>query len=121
MQVPVEIVFRHLRKDQKLADLIESECMALEDIESRIVSCRVALEKEQKSDVVSGLYRIRTEVTLPARRRIIIRKEANTNGKYTSLQTLIKEAFEKTGIALERAKERFYIKKKKLVKQRGKA
>lgn len=106
MQIPIEVSYRHIREYPELAGLMQEECRGLENFSDNIISCRVLMEKEQKLASPSGLHRVKTEITLPGRHRIVVKKEAKINGDYPSLAALIRATFKKTKLVLERLKER---------------
>ena len=106
MQLPIGVRIRKTRKDPALASLMKKECEGLEEFNPRITSCKTTLEKEEKSKLPSGLYRVKAEVTFPPRHKIVVKKEAELNGEPAMLEKLIRETFEKAGYAIERIKEK---------------
>ncbi|MEW6101699.1 MAG: HPF/RaiA family ribosome-associated protein [Candidatus Omnitrophota bacterium] len=112
MQEPLEIIFRHAPKNTQLEGYILEQSKHLEKFFQRVVSCKVTVDKPQKSGLPAGLYKVRVDVGLPRRREIIIKKEAKISATFDEICVLIKEAFKAAARELEEIKEREFLPKR---------
>ena len=93
MQTELEVHFRNCEQNTALDELIRQEASRLNKAYNRIVSFKAAIEKPQKTNDPSGLYRVKLDITLPPRHKIIVKKEANNSGSLSNISALIRSAF----------------------------
>ena len=94
MQVPMEIAYRGVEKNQTLEHLIEERAARLDKICGNVISCRVTVEKAQETNPT---YRVRVLVRTPPEREIVAKRESPQRGAHEgTLQLLIREAFDAT-------------------------
>lgn len=106
MQLPLEIVFRDVEKSPELESLIESKARKLELVCDTIVSCRVAVEKIQKSKQSGDPIRVRLDVRVPRGNEVVVSRTASGLEENGALPALIREVFETARLELVERKEK---------------
>lgn len=94
MNVPLELTFRNVEKSSGLEDYIHRELRGLEEVNERIVSCRVAVERPQEHQTRGSGYRVRIVARVPPRREVVIRREPGEGELHDDLRTVLKAAFD---------------------------
>ena len=94
MNIPLEINYRGLEKNESIENLINRKTRKLEKICSYISSCHIALEASHKQGSKESRYRVRLDITIPAGHEIVVKKEPANTGDYAPLDAVIREAFE---------------------------
>lgn len=94
MQVPMEVAYRGVEKSEFVTTLIEERALRLDKICPNIISCRVAVEKEQETHPI---YRCRVIVRTPPEHEIVAKRESPDRGiNESALRYIIGEAFDAT-------------------------
>lgn len=92
MQVPMEIAYRGVQKNQQIEELIEERAARFEKICDNVISCRIVLEKEQETNPI---YRVRVIVRTPPEHEIVAKRESPERGVHNgALPVLVREAFD---------------------------
>lgn len=65
MELPLQITYRELDPSDPLTHLIREEASKLDRFFSRIVSCRVVVEREQHHLRAGAPYRVRIDIGVP--------------------------------------------------------
>lgn len=94
MQVPLEISFREIEKNEALEALINDEAAKLEKICDYLISCRIAVEKPHEHQRSGSPYRVRIKVTLPPGHEIVAVRESGESDMHEPLHTVLRNAFE---------------------------
>lgn len=94
MQIPLELAFRDVRRTEEMEKLIRRRVDRLEKFASRIIGCRIAVERPHKRADTSGPWRVRVDVTVPPNRQIIADKQSDDRDGDATLVTVVHEAFE---------------------------
>lgn len=92
MQVPMEIAYRGVEKSDAISSLIDERAERLEKVCTNIISCRVAVEKEQDTHPI---YRCRVIVRTPPEHEIVAKRESPDRGVHESaLRYIVGETFD---------------------------
>ena len=106
MQIPLEMTFRGLEATPDLEAKIRRRVDKLERFHSRIVGCRVAVEKPHEHPSAGHPYRVRLSVTVPPQHEIIVRKEPGDHDFNEELATVLNDAFDAAERQLKEIKEK---------------
>jgi cold shock CspA family protein len=112
MEVQPEITFRGLEKTDEIEKHILEKAANLDDIHPGLISCRVAVEKEQEHQRSGSPYRIRVVVRVPPGKELIARREPGKGETHERLQTAITDAFEAVQRQLIKTKDKLHGKVK---------
>ena len=93
MQIPLEISFRDVPKNESLKLLIRERVNKLEKVCDYITGCRVAIEKPHSTVKSGNPYRVRLDITVPLGHEIVIRREPGNSEMHESLPAVIRDAF----------------------------
>jgi ribosome-associated translation inhibitor RaiA len=102
MQLPLEVSYRNINKNEALETLVQQQVGKLEKVCDHINSCRVAIEREHEDPETASPYRVRIDLTVKRGHELAVNKNSGKNRGYEALQPLIKEAF---NAALRQLKE----------------
>jgi cold shock CspA family protein len=94
MLIPLEISYRDVTKTETIENLIREKVNKLEKICNYITRCSIAIEKPHSNIKSGNQYRIRLDITVPPGHEIVIRKEPGNNSMHSSLQAVIRDAFD---------------------------
>lgn len=106
MEVPPEITFRGLEKTDEIEAHIFNKAAKLDEIHPGIISCRVAVEREQEHQRTGSPYRVRVVVRIPPGKELIGRREPGEGRIDDRLQTAVASAFEAVVRQLIKIKEK---------------
>ena len=110
MQVPMEIAYRGVRKNDILDQLVDERAARLDKVCDNIISCRVTIEKVQETHPV---YRVRVIVRTPPEHEIVAKRDSPERGVHEGvLQFLLRDAFD----AAEKQLKQIAAKRRKQVK-----
>jgi cold shock CspA family protein/ribosome-associated translation inhibitor RaiA len=93
MQVPLNVTFRNVRKNNTIEDLIQKQAAKLERVCDHIVSCRIAVEQPQEHQKSGNPFRVRIDVTVPPEHELVVIREAGEGDLHEQLPTVIRDAF----------------------------
>ena len=105
MEVPPEITFRGLEKSDEIETHILKKAAKLDEIHPGIISCRVAVEREQEHQRSGSPYRVRVVVRIPPGKELVGRREPGEGRIDDRLQTAVSNAFEAVQRQLVKIKE----------------
>ncbi|MEL7332909.1 MAG: HPF/RaiA family ribosome-associated protein [Cyanobacteria bacterium J06560_2] len=94
MRVPPEITYRGVNKTAALETLISEKITKLEQFYREISSCHLAVEKVHDHPESGSPYRVRIDITVPEDREIVVGKSPDQGVQYTSLEAVIRDAFD---------------------------
>lgn len=106
MQVPLEMTFRGLDRTPHLEKKIRRRAEKLEKFHSRIVACRVAVEKPHEHPSSGSPWRVRIDVTVPPKHELVVRKEPGDHDLNDELDTVLNDAFDAVERRLKEVKDR---------------
>jgi cold shock CspA family protein len=105
LQVPIEISFRDIEKNDFLKELIHTEAAQLERLSDNITSCRVSVEQPQKSQQQGQPYRVRVAVRVPPGHELVATEDPGMGDIRKELQTVIRDTFSSVGKQLQKLNE----------------
>ena len=79
---PVEISFKNVEKTTQLENLINKKIAKLEKICSHMISCRVMVERLQKSQATGNPYCVRIDMTVPPTHELIAKQTASKSNMH---------------------------------------
>jgi len=106
MQVPIRIVYRNVKKTESLESIIRKKAAKLEECHSRIISCKVAVERPNKFVETGAPYRVRIDITIPPGHELVIKKEPSSSKNQKDIHTIVSEAFDAAWRSLRKLKEK---------------
>ena len=106
MEVPPEITFRGLEKSDEIETHILDKAAKLDDIHPGLVSCRVAVEREQEHQRTGSPYRVRVVVRIPPGKELVGRREPGEGEINERLQTAVTAAFDAVRRQLIKTKDK---------------
>ena len=105
MEVPPEITFRGLEKSDEIETHILKKAAKLDEIHPGIISCRVAVEREQEHQRSGSPHRVRVVVRIPPGKELVGRREPGEGWIDDRLQTAVSNAFDAVQRQLVKIKE----------------
>jgi cold shock CspA family protein len=105
MQIPVEISYREVRKTPYLENLIRSKIKKLERVCDYMTSCRVAVEKPQRTINTGNPHRVRITMRVPPGHELIAERKPGEGDMADSLEKIIRDAFDAARKQLEKLVE----------------
>ena len=106
MQVPLEITYRDVEKTDEIDRLVREKAEKLDQLFENLISCRVAIERPQKTQRSGSPYRVRIDLTAPPGHELVVRREPLDNEMHSSLSTIVIDAFRTMRRQLEELRER---------------
>jgi cold shock CspA family protein/ribosome-associated translation inhibitor RaiA len=106
MEVPPEITFRGLEKNDEIQTHILEKAEKLDDIHPGLISCRVAVERQQEHQRSGSPYRVRVVVRIPPGKELVGRREPGEGQIDERLQSAVTDAFEAVQRQLVKIKEK---------------
>ena len=106
MQLPILITFRDVAKTPDIKEFIEQQARKLEKFCPYMISCRIAVERPQKSQRAGNPYRVRLDITVPPGQEVVVSKDPLDNDMHDELRTVILDAFKAARRQLEALVER---------------
>jgi cold shock CspA family protein/ribosome-associated translation inhibitor RaiA len=106
MEVPPEITFRGLDKTDEIEAHIRGRADKLDDIHPGIISCRVAVEKDQEHQRSGSPFRVRVVVRIPPGKELVVRRETGKGEIGERLQAVITEVFDAVQRQLVKTKDK---------------
>jgi cold shock CspA family protein len=106
MQIPLEISYRDVNKTDEIDNLIHEKTKKLERVCDYMTSCRVAVEKPQRTINVGSPYRIRIDMRVPPGHELVVKRKPGEGAMSDSLEKVIRYAFEAARKQLEKLVER---------------
>ncbi len=112
MQMPVEVSYRNIPKEEEVDLLIQEKIRKLDEMFPGIVSCRIAIEKPQEHQRSGRAYRVRLEIKAPRNHTIVVTRPSGEGDMHESLDMVIRQAFE----AARRRMQAFAERRRRAVK-----
>ena len=106
MQVPVQVTFRDIPKDEAIDNLVHELTKKLEEVCPHIDSCRVAIEHPHVIRRAGGDFRVRIDLTVPPGHEIVVSRESNEINEREVLEPLVREAFHAARRRVQKLAER---------------
>lgn len=93
MQVPVEIVFKHLEHSDAIEQRALEESVKLEQFYDRITSCRVVIERPQRRRHKGDLYVVRIVLAIPGAGDVVVNRDAGLDHAHEDVFVAIRDSF----------------------------
>ncbi len=100
MQVPLQITFRHMDTSEALAARIRERAEELDQICDRIISCRVAVERQHARHQQGNLFRVRVDVTVPGR-EVVVGRDPAADHAHEDAHVAVRDSFDAARRLLE--------------------
>jgi cold shock CspA family protein len=105
MEVPPEITYRGIEKTDEIEQHILARAFKLDEIHPNIISCRVAVEKDQEHQRSGSPFRVRVVVRIPPGKELVSRRGTSQGEIYDRLPAVVADAFDAVERQLVRAKD----------------
>lgn len=92
MQIPLQIIFRHMDSSDAVEAKILERAEKLEHFAENITSCRVIVEAPHKHHHRGQLYSVKIEITLPGE-EIIVSRHPDQNHTHEDIYVALRDAF----------------------------
>lgn len=96
MQVGLEIAYRNVDKSDAVEDLIRKKLAKLQKFHDHIISCRISIERPQKSQQSGNPYRVRITMRIPPGHEIVATREPQDYDIHDPLDMIVRDAFDVT-------------------------
>ena len=112
MKIPLEFIVRNMEKTQELEEIVAHEVAKLERVCGSLIRCRVVIEEHTKHPQGNCPYEIRIDVTLPPQQEIVVKREPNKNIHGTTVESILRDAFDAVGRQVKRIVDRRHPKQR---------
>ncbi|MFW6324830.1 MAG: HPF/RaiA family ribosome-associated protein [Desulfovibrionales bacterium] len=93
MEVPLQISYRGVDKNETIERLIRSKAEKLEQVCNHMISCNVAIEQDQKHQRAGSPFRVRIDMRVPPGHELVVRRESSGGSIHDKLPEVIRDAF----------------------------
>ncbi len=93
MDRPVEVTFRNMPRSEAIEAVVRREALKLERYASKIVGCRVAIERPQRFQRQGNDHRLRLFITGASRRPVVVTREPLDSDMHEDLRAIVIGAF----------------------------
>lgn len=105
MQERLQITFRNMDATPEVETRIREATAKLEEVEARMIGCRVLVEARHRHHHKGGLYHVRIDLTVPGH-EIAISRDPELDHAHEDVQVAIRDAFEAARRRLVHTRER---------------
>ena len=102
MEVPLEITFRGVDRNDDLERLIREKAAKFEKICDSLISCRVAVESPHAHQQSGNPFRVRINLRVPPGQDLVVRRKSTEGYLHEKLPVVISETFD---VAFRRLKK----------------
>ena len=88
MQVPPEITYRNVEKNQNIENLIQQKIAKLEQVCNYMTSCHVAIERRHQHQQTGNPYRVRLDVRVPPGHELVTKRISTEEEREEPLPTV---------------------------------
>jgi len=92
MQIPLDVTFRNMDRDEHVARRINSHVMKLEAFHDAIISCHVVVEAPHHRHRKGERYHVGIRLTVP-HREITVGREAHEHHTHEDIHVAVHDAF----------------------------
>ena len=93
MQLPVQVVFEHIKPVDYIDARVRDEAKKLEQFDDRITSARIVIGRPQHRHHKGDIYTVRLHLTIPGAPDISISRDPAATGRHEDVQVTISDAF----------------------------
>lgn len=105
MEVPLQISYHGIEKDERTDAIIRRLAASLEEVCDYVVSCRVVIEKPHAHQAAGKPYRVRILLRIPPEQELVVRREPTEGTLHDDLAVVLGEAFDAMARQLRKAVE----------------
>lgn len=106
MRIPLEISFHGLSRSESLEELIRKDAAKLERVCDDLISCRVGIKLNQKSQNTANHFKIRIEMRFPPNKSVVVTHKSGIKEKADDLPAAAKNAFKSAHRRLKKMVEK---------------
>jgi hypothetical protein len=106
MQIPLEITYRDVPKNEEIDRLIRQRAAKLETFCDYMTSCRVTLEMPGKGMASGNAFLVSLDIRVPPGQEIVVRQEVKEGEARDVLSAAVRGAFDTAGRRLRDLVER---------------
>ncbi|WP_305910062.1 HPF/RaiA family ribosome-associated protein [Methylomarinum sp. Ch1-1] len=92
MQIPLQIIFRGIPPSEAVEANIREKAAKLEQFNSHIMSCRVAVEADHQHSHQGNLYHVRIDITTP-QKELVVSREHHDKHAHEDVYVAVRDAF----------------------------
>jgi cold shock CspA family protein len=100
MKLPLQIVFRNIKKSGWIEQLVQERATKLDSFCNDIMRCRIIVEMPHRHHRQGNLVLVRIEITVPGK-EIAVNREAAGHASYEDINTALRDAFDSAKRQLE--------------------
>jgi len=93
MQIPLQLEIRDVERTAALEVLLREKVARLEKFCDHITRCRVAIERPHRHESRGNPYRVRIDLTVPPKHRIVVTKDPRDHAMHDDVTTVVSNAF----------------------------
>ncbi|HEY9787097.1 MAG TPA: HPF/RaiA family ribosome-associated protein [Candidatus Obscuribacterales bacterium] len=93
MKLPVQVVFRNMKRSEWLASVIREKVGKLDNICDSLMSCRVVVEIPHRHHRKGNFYHIRIDISAPEA-EIVVNREPPEHAQAEDLNAALRDAFD---------------------------
>lgn len=94
MEIPLEIAYHGLEKDETVDKIVRNYAASLEDVCDHLVSCRIVLERPHAHQESGNPYRVRILVRVPPGQELVVKRETSEGDLHDHLIKVVSDAFD---------------------------
>ncbi len=106
MQVELQIAYRNVDKSGAIEELIHEKLAKLQKLHDHIISCRISIERPQKSQQSGSPYRVRITTRIPPGHEIVVTRDPKDYNIHDPLDMIVRDAFDVTARQLKKYVDR---------------
>ena len=97
MQLPVQVVFEHIKPVDYIDARVREEAKKLEQVDDRITSARVVIGRPQHRHHKGDIYTVRLHLTIPGAPDISISRDPAATGRHEDVQVFLMPLLPRAG------------------------
>lgn len=106
MRIPLEISYHGLSRTEPLEKLIHTNAAKLEKVCDDLISCRIGIKLNQKSQNTANPFKIRIEMRFPPNNNLVVTHTSGTKEAADDLTSAIRNAFKSAHRRLKKMVEK---------------
>lgn len=106
MRIPLEISYHGLSRSESLEQMIRKDAAKLEKVCDDLISCRIGVKLNQKSQNTANPYKIRIEMRFPPNKTVVVTHKSGIKEAADDLPSAVKNAFKSAQRRLKKMVEK---------------
>jgi cold shock CspA family protein len=106
MRIPLEISFHGISRSESIEKIIHNDVTKLERVCDRLISCRVGIKLDQKSNVTANQFRVKIEMRVPPGHNLVVTNTSGTKEAADDLPTVVRNTFKSAHRRLKQLTEK---------------